>query len=51
MAATITIQALKQVLLDIENYILSLKITQVELGYDTYNIEYIIDWNNVERSS
>lgn len=35
MAATITMKALKHVLLDIENYILSLRITQMKLGYDT----------------
>lgn len=35
MSATITMKALKHVLLDIENYILSLKITQMKLGYDT----------------
>lgn len=35
MAATNTIKALKHVLLDIENYVLSLKTTQVEQEYDT----------------
>lgn len=49
MAATITIKAHKHVILDIENYILSLKITQVR--YIVQNIEYIIHLTNVDGSS